>query len=102
MVSGSVGARVSSAQQPGQPLPAGDPGAIQEREQTVMTEGLLPCRRCLFLAVGMVDGDGGIDVDVQPVTGIGCRTGCPRLLPGMGTGRPDPGQMGGIDLVIDQ
>jgi hypothetical protein len=50
----------------------------------------------------VVDGDGGVDVDVQPVTGIGRRTGRPRLLPGMGAGRPDPAHMGGIDLVIDQ
>jgi hypothetical protein len=102
VVSGSVGARVARAQQPGQPLPTGDPGAIQQRQQRVMTERLLPRRRRLLLAVGMVDGDGGIDIDVQPLPSCRGRPSSPRRRPGMGAGSADRGQMLRVDLVIDQ
>jgi hypothetical protein len=68
----------------------------------VKASGLLPGRGRAFLVVGMVDGEGGIDIKVQPFTGGRCRTGRRRRLPGMGTRGPDTGQMGGVDALIDQ
>jgi hypothetical protein len=41
VVSGGVGARITRAQQPGQRLTTGDLGAVQKRQQRVMTEGFL-------------------------------------------------------------
>ena len=50
----------------------------------------------------MLDGDGGIDIDVQPaIVGRGS-TGGPRPLPRVRSRRPDPPQPGGVDALIDQ
>ena len=102
MVGGGVGAGVAGAQQPGQGFPAGDLGAVQERQQRVMTEGLLPGRRRPLFVVGVVDDQGGVDVDVQPATSGGGGSGRPGRRPRGGPGGPHPGQVRGVDALIDQ
>jgi hypothetical protein len=61
---GGVGAGVTGAQQPGQGFPAGDLRAIQKRQQRVVTIGFLPGRGSAGLVVGVIDDQGGVDVDV--------------------------------------
>ena len=67
-----------------------------------MTPGLLPGRGRAFLVVGMVDGDGGIDIDMQPLTRRRRRPGRPRRRPGVRAGGSDTGQMCRVDPGIDQ
>ncbi len=64
VVSCGVGAGATWAQQPGQRFTAGDLRAIQKRQQRVMPEGLLPGRPRLLLVIGMIDNQGGVDIDV--------------------------------------
>ncbi len=94
--------RVAGSQQPGQCFTTGDLGAVEEHQQRVMAPGLLPCRGRVLLVVGMVDGDGGIDVEVQPPAGRRGRPGRPRRRPGRRPRGADPRQMGGVDPLIDQ
>ena len=102
VIGGGVTAGVARPQQPGQGLPAGDVGAIQKHQQRVKAEGVLPGRGRVLLIVGMVDGDGGIDIDVQPaIAGRGSPRG-PGPRPRVRSRRPDPRQPGGIDALIDQ
>ncbi len=77
MITGGVGAGVTGAQQPGQSFPAGDLGAVQKRQQRVQAERFLPGRGRAVLVVGVIDDQGGIDVDVQPVIAGGCGSGGP-------------------------
>ena len=102
VVGGGVGAGVARSQQPGQRFPAGDLGAVQKHQQRVMAPGLLPGRGRFLLAMGVIDGDGGIDIQVQPLVRVGCRTRRPRHLPGVGTCSPDTGQMRRVDPGVDQ
>ena len=90
------------SQQPGQRFAAGDLGAVQKRQQRVMTQGLLPGRGRVLLVVGVVDDDGGIDIEVQPFTRAPGPPRPPTPPPGLRAGRPDPGQMRGVDPLIDQ
>ena len=46
-------------------------GAVQKHQQRVMAERLLPGRGRVLLVVGVIDGDGGIDIEVQPLPGAG-------------------------------
>ena len=64
-----VAARVAGPQQPGQRLAPGDLRTIRKRQQRVMAERLLPGRRRVLLVVGVVDGQCGVDVDMQPPAG---------------------------------
>ena len=68
----------------------------------MVAEGLLPRRGRLGLVIGMVDDQGGVDVDVQrSVTGGGGsgRPGCrPRRRPSV----TDLRQVRGVDALIDQ
>src|SRR5258705_5007378 len=68
----------------------------------MMTPGPLPGRGSVLLVIGMVDGDGGIDIQVQPLTYNRRCTGRPRRRPSVRAGSPDTGQMGGVDPRIDQ
>ena len=102
MIGGGVTAGVACSQQPGQRFTAGDLGAVQKRQQRVVAVGLLPgCGRVL-LVVGMVDGDGGVNVDMQPPVAGGRGTGGPRRGPRIRTCRTDCGQVGGVDPLVDQ
>ena len=102
VIGGGVTAGVARPQQPGQGLPGGDVGAIQKHQQRVKAEGVLPGRGRVLLVVGMIDGDGGIDIDVQPaIVGRGGPCG-PGPLPSVRSRRPDPRQPGGADALIDQ
>jgi len=49
----------------------------------------------------MVDGDGGIDIDVQPAIMVRGSSGGPGPLPRVRSRRPDPRQPGGVDALID-
>ena len=77
VVASGVGAGVAGAQQPGQGLAAGDLGAVQERQQRVVAVGLLPGRGGTVLVVGVIDDQGGVDVDVQPSIRCGGGAGGP-------------------------
>ncbi len=101
MIGGGIGAGVAGAQQPGQGFPAGDLGAIQKRQQRMMPKGFLPGRRGAGLVVGVVDDQGGVDVDMQPVTLGGGAAGFPGRRPRPGPGRPHPRQVGSVDALID-
>jgi hypothetical protein len=50
----------------------------------------------------MVDRDGGIDIEVQPIPSRRGGTGSPRAGPGLGAGGADPRQMPGVDPGVDQ
>ena len=102
VVTGGVGAGVAGAQQPGQGLPAGDLRAVQKRQQRMKTERLLPGRCSAGLVVGVVDHQGGVDVDVQPATRCGGGSGAPGRRPRGGTCRPHRRQVRGVDPLIDQ
>jgi len=102
VVGGGVGAGVARAQQPGQRFAASDLGAVQKRQQRVVTPRLLPGRGRLLFVVGVIDRDGGIDIQVQPFPGRRCRPGRPGLFPGMSAGSPDTGQMLGVNPRIDE
>ena len=102
VVGGGIGAGVARAQQPGQRFAAGDLGAVQEHQQRVVTPRLLPGRGRLLLIVGVIDGEGGIDIQVQPFPGRRCRPGRPGLLPRMSAGGPDTGQMLASSRGIDE
>ena len=101
MVSGSVAAGVPRSQQPSQRFAAGDLRSVQEHQQRVMPEGLLPGRRCVLLVIGVIDGDGGIDVQMQPAARRRCRPGRPRRASSSPAGSTDTGQMFGVDALID-
>ena len=101
MVGGGVGAGVAGAQQPGQGFPAGDLGAVQKRQQRMEAERLLPGRQPRLLVVGVIDDQGGIDVDVQPPRSGGAAPAA-HAAPARGPRRPDPGQVRGVDPLIDQ
>ena len=64
VVGGGVGAGVAGAQQPGQRLPAGDVGTVQETQQRVEPEGLLPGRRGVLL-LAVRDRDRRVEVQPQ-------------------------------------
>ena len=66
-----------------------------------MTPGPLPGRGRVLLVVGMVDGDGGIDIEVQPFTCRRGSPGSPRRGPRVCAGSTDPGQMRRVDPRID-
>jgi len=68
----------------------------------MMTPRLLPGRARILLIIRVVDGDGGIDIEVQPFPRRRGRTGSPRAGPGLGAGGADPGQMLGVDPGIDE
>ena len=68
----------------------------------MMTPGLLPGRARPLLTVGVIDGEGGIDIQVQPRTGIRGRPGRPRRRPRVRAGGPDTGQMLRAYPGIDQ
>ena len=65
-------------------------------------EGVLPGRGRILRVVGLVDGDGGIDIDMQPALAGRGSPRRPGPLPGVRSRRPDPRQPGGIDALIDQ
>ena len=67
-----------------------------------MTPGLLPGRGRAFLVVGMVDRDGGIDIDMQPLTRRRRRPASPRRRTGVRAGGSDTGQVCCVDAGIDQ
>jgi hypothetical protein len=50
----------------------------------------------------VVDGEGGIDIEVQPFGGCWGGPGSPRAGPGLGAGDADTCQMGGVDPGVDQ
>ena len=102
MVGGGIAAGVARSQQPGQRFPIGDLGTVQKRQQRVMAPGLLPGRGRAFLVVGMVDRDGGIDIDMQPLTRRWCRPGSPRRRTGVRASGPDTGQVCRVDAGIGQ
>jgi len=91
VVSGGVGAGAPGAQQPRQGLTPGDLGAVQKRQQRVVTVGFLPGRRRLLRVIGVVDDQGGVDVDVQPPIAHGGGSGGPGRRSGRGSGRTHPG-----------
>jgi hypothetical protein len=102
VVSGGVGPGVAFAQQPGQSFPAGDLRAVQERQQRMVAEGLLPRRGRILLVVGMVDDQGGVDVDVQGLTRRGRGSGRPGRRPRHRAGGANLGQVRGVDARINQ
>jgi hypothetical protein len=102
VVTGGVGARVAGAQQPGQGFPAGNLGAIQKRQQRMQAERFLPGRGGSVFVVGVVDDQGGVDVDVQPVPGSRGSSGSPGRRPRRGTRGTHPRQVRGIDAFVDQ
>ena len=55
-----------------------------------------------FFVVGVVDDQGGVDVDMQPATRGGGGSGRPRRRPRGSPGRAHPGQVRGVDPFIDQ
>ena len=61
VVGGGVGARVPGPQQTGQRLPAGHLGTVQEAQQRVEPERLLPGRRSVLL-LAVRDRDRGVEV----------------------------------------
>lgn len=68
----------------------------------MQAEGLLPGRRRQFLVVGVIDDQGGIDVDVQPLA-RGRRRSCrPGRRSGDTAGGTDPGQVRSVDPLVDQ
>jgi hypothetical protein len=91
VVGGGVRSGIARSEQPGQRFAAGDLGAVQKHQQRVMTPGLLPGRGRVLLVVGMVDGDGGIDIQMQPLARIRRGPGRPCRGPRVSPGRPDSG-----------
>ena len=81
--------------------PPGDLGAVQERQQRMEAEGLLPGRgRVLLLRVR--DRDRGVEVDPQlciEIVQIRARPSRPRLLAGLGARHPDRVQVRLVDPV---
>jgi hypothetical protein len=102
VVTGGIGAGVAGAQHPGQGFPAGDLRAVQKRQQRMKTEGLLPGRGSPGFVVGVVDHQGGVDVDVQPAITGGGGSGLPGCRPRSGPCGPHPREVRGIDALIDQ
>lgn len=85
VVKGGVGAGITGPQQSSQRLTAGDLRTIQKRQQRVMAKGLLPRRRRVLLGIGVIDDQGGVDIDMQPLPGHRAGPNLPRRRPG---GRP--------------
>ena len=102
VVGGGIAAGIPGSQQPGQRFPIGDLRTVQKRQQRMMTPGLLPGRGRAFLVVGMVDRDGGIDIDMQPLTRRRRRPASPRRRTGVRAGGSDTGQVCRVDAGIDQ
>jgi hypothetical protein len=102
VVCGGVGAGTTGAQQPRQGFAPGDLGAVQKGQQRVVTVGLLPGRGGLLLVIGVVDNQGGVDIDVQPVPGNGGGASVPGRRSSCCAGRTHPRQVRGIDPFIDQ
>jgi hypothetical protein len=67
-----------------------------------MAEGFLPGRGRVLLVVGVVDGQCGVDVDVQPPARRRVGSGGPRRRPGCGTGSAHPRQVRRVDTLVDQ
>ena len=67
----------------------------------MVAERVFPGRRGVFLVIGMIDGDGGIDIEMQPAVAVGGRPHSPGTLSRMCPRRPDPGQPTRIDAFID-
>ena len=70
VVGGGVGARVAGPQQTGQRLPTGHLGSVQEAEQGVEPERLLPGRGSVLL-LAVRDRDRGVEVQTQPASRSG-------------------------------
>ncbi len=102
VVSGGVGAGVAGPEQPGQRLAAADLRSIEERQQGVMAESLLPGRCRVLLGIGMIDDQRGVDIDMQPFPGNRGGPGIPRLGSGRHPGSTHPRQVRRIDALIDQ
>ena len=66
VVGGGVGARVPGSQLAGQPLPRRRSRGGPQTPAAGEAEGLLPGRRGVLLAVGVIEDQGGIDIDGQP------------------------------------
>ncbi len=97
VIGGGVGTGATGAQQPGQRLPTGDLGAIEKRQQRVQAERLLPGRRRHLFVVGVIEDQGGIDVDMQPLPVTRGGAGDPRRGPGRCPGGVDSGKVRGVD-----
>jgi len=102
VVCGGVGAGTTGAQQSREGFSAGDLGTVHKGQQRMVTVGFLPGRRCLLLVIGVVDDQGGVDVDVQPATPCGGGSGGPGRRSGRSPGGTDPRQVHGVDPLIDQ
>jgi hypothetical protein len=59
-----VAAGIAGSQQPRQSFAGGDVGAVQKHQQRVEPERLLPGRGGVFLVVGVINGDGGIHIQM--------------------------------------
>jgi len=68
----------------------------------MVAERLLPGRRGAGFVVGVIDDQGRIEVDVQPVLISGGRSGVPGRRSRGGPRGPHRGQVGGVDALIDQ
>jgi hypothetical protein len=64
VVGGGVRPGAAAAQQSGQGFTPGDLGAVEEGQQRMVTEGLLPGRRRQLFVVGVINDQSGVDVDV--------------------------------------
>ena len=101
VIGGGVGAGVARTQQPRQRLPTGHVGTVQEAEQGMEPEGLLPGRGGVLLLT-VRHGDGGVEVQPQlPAqrAEVGAGTGGPRPGPGRRPRGTDPGQVSLVDPV---
>ena len=67
-----------------------------------MSEGFLPGRCRIGLVVGMVDDQGGVDIDMQPLPRCRGGAGRPRRRSGGCSGSTHPRQVRGVDARIDQ
>ena len=98
VVGGGVRPGVAGPQQPGQRLPGGHLGPVQETQQRVKPEGVLPGRRRVFL-LAVRDADRGIEIQPQLARQVRSRPGRPRRRPGITAGRAHPRQMRGVDAI---
>ena len=89
VIGGGVRPGVAGAEHPGQRLPGGDLGPVQETQQRVKPEGVLPGRRRVFL-LAVRDADRGIEVQPQLARQVRSRPGRPRRGSGLRPGRAHP------------
>ena len=61
---------VARPHQPGQWFTTGGLGVVQKHQQRVMAERLLQVGAVSCLLCGVIDGDGGIDIEVQPFLAV--------------------------------